>query len=75
MKDQIKEILCDILEIDDFEWSDEKTPGDFDDWDSLKNLRIITALEEEFDLQFTMAEIQEMQTLGKVLEIVAKHRA
>jgi len=72
MKEQVKEILCDILDIDDFEWADQLTPADFDDWDSMKNLRIITALEQEFAVQFSMSQIGEMQTLGKIIDTITE---
>lgn len=72
MKEQVKDILCDILDIDDFEWADQLTPADFDEWDSMKNLRIITALEQEFSIQFSMAQIGDMQTLGKILETITE---
>ena len=72
MKEQVKEILCDILDIDDFEWADQLTPADFDDWDSMKNLRIITALEQEFAIQFSMSQIGDMQTLGKIIDTITE---
>ena len=75
MQDSIKAILIDILDADDFEWDDTLTPADFDSWDSMNNLRIITALEDEFDLTLPMEAIEKMQTLGQIAQAIADNQS
>lgn len=62
----VRHIFCSILN-DEFLGVDvihrEDTPG----WDSLKHVELIFALEDEFDLQFTAAELEELKSEAEVL--------
>jgi len=72
---KIKQIFADILDVKEEAITDTFGPSDADLWDSMNNLRLITALEEEFNIQLTMGEIREMDSFGKVKEVVGRHRA
>ena len=71
---QIKQILVDILDVKEEEITEAFGPNDAALWDSMNNLRLITALEEEFKLRLTMGEIREMDTFAKIKEVVARRR-
>ena len=74
IEEQIKEILADILEIDDEDSiSDEFGPEDVDTWDSLNNLKLITALEEEFKISLTMAQINSMVNFAEIKQVISNH--
>ena len=70
--DQIKEIMVDILEIED-EITDDFGPEASPVWDSMHHLRLITAFEEEFNLKFTMEEIQAMVSFKLIKDIIVRH--
>ena len=72
MENKIRQILTEMLDFDG-DISDNFSPEDSPNWDSMNNLRIITALEETFKIQFTMDEIMSMTDLGKIMKTVAKH--
>lgn len=40
-------------------------------WDSLKHIELVTALEEEFGLEFTLEDMGRMRDFGTVLDTVA----
>ena len=74
IEEQIKEIMADILEIDDEDSiSDEFGPEDVDTWDSLNNLKLITALEEEFKISLTMAQINSMVNFAEIKQVISNH--
>ncbi len=67
------EVVTDIFEIDESEVADQLTPDMVDLWDSLSQLRLVTALEQEFDIKFSMAEIESIDTIGRLKELVRAH--
>ena len=69
---RIKQILTNVLEVKEDEITDSFGPGDADLWDSMNNLHLITALEEEFQIHLTMDEIRQMDTFGRIKEIVER---
>lgn len=72
-EEKIKQIFADILDVKEEKITETFGPNDADMWDSMNNLRLITALEEEFNIQLTMGEIREMDSFGKVKEVVRRH--
>lgn len=73
MENRIKRILIDILDIKEGEITESFGPNDAALWDSLNNLRLVTALEEEFGLQLTMNEIHQMGTFAQIIEVIGRH--
>ena len=47
------------------------TPDDIQQWDSLNHLRLITAIETEFNITLSMKQIQNIQSLRDIQEIVS----
>ena len=73
MESKIVEVVADIFEIDESEVADPLTPDMVDLWDSLCQLRLVTALEQEFDIKFSMEEIESIETVGHIKELVSGH--
>jgi len=53
--------------------TDELSPDNFEGWDSLKNMNLAVALEEEFDISFTDLELTEMMNYSLIKLIVLEH--
>ena len=62
MEEKIKAVLAVILEIEPEGIGSDCGPDSCQNWDSLQNLRIITALEKEFALKFTWPEISSIRS-------------
>lgn len=73
MEDQLKELMADILDVDEAQITNDFAPDSTDNWDSFNNLRLITAIEEEFDIKLSMDEIGKMTNFGAVKEAVSSH--
>lgn len=71
MRETINEILIEILELDDanVELLDREKNAT---WDSIKHLEIIMAIEEEFDIRFTAAEVTAIKNIRDLYEYVEK---
>jgi acyl carrier protein len=71
-QDEIREIVCDILEIDPGEVTDSSRFKEDHDADSLRAIEILAALEKRYDLVIDQAELARMVNLTGVYEVVAE---
>ena len=60
MEDRVKEVIANVLNISAEMITDNSSPDTLDGWDSLKQMNIIIALEEEFDIRFTDVQVADM---------------
>ena len=74
-QDEIREIVCDILEIDPGEVTDTSRFREDHDADSLRAIEILAALEKRYDLVIDQAELARMVNLAGVYEVVAEATA
>ncbi len=66
----LKELMAEIFEVEESEIDDDFNPESTNNWDSLNNLRLITAIETEFNISFTMDEIQSMSDYKTILSLI-----
>ena len=70
MEDKIKDILVEVLEVKKEEITDSFGPENANLWDSMNNLRLITAFEEEFNIKLTMDAINKMVNFKMIKETI-----
>ena len=51
---------------------EETTAADVEGWDSLKHISLIEAIEDEFDIRFTMVEVNGMKNVEEMASIIAE---
>ena len=64
--ERIRMIVSDVLEIDPKRVQEGSQQADFTEWDSLAQLRLVTALEQEFGVRTTMREIAELTSIPAI---------
>ncbi len=69
---KVNEVLADLFELDPSDIRDEWTHEDVVLWDSLQHLRLITALEQEFAIKFSMAEIRSLESIGQIRQTLRR---
>ncbi len=69
IEDKVKTIIADQLEVDGAKLSAETTFEDIDA-DSLDIVELVMALEEEFDLEISDQEIENINTVGDVVKYI-----
>ena len=60
MEEKLKKIMASVFEVSEKEINEETSPDSLDNWDSMRQLNLVSALEEEFDVEFDDEEISEM---------------
>jgi acyl carrier protein len=71
-KRQIKEIVCEILEIEPADVSETSLFKEDHDADSLRAIEILAALERTLDITIDQAELSRMVNLEGVYAVVAE---
>ncbi|MFJ9845034.1 acyl carrier protein [Kitasatospora sp. NPDC101155] len=68
----VKEIVCDILELDEDQVSDTSLFIEDHGADSLRAIEILASLEKEFGITIDQSELSEMVNLERVYQVVAE---
>lgn len=72
MESRIKVVMGNVLNIDSDTIKDDSSPDNIKDWDSIKHMNLIFALEEEFKIQFDDEEIVDSMKYINILNIIKK---
>jgi len=68
---RVCEIASDILQAD---VTPESSPDTVESWDSVQNLNLVLALEEEYGFQFEPEEMDQAKNVGSLARIVSAKR-
>lgn len=64
------DIFKDIFDSDDLQIDTNTTAEDIEEWDSLAHIRIITAIEEKFNIKFSVMEISNLTDVGSIVDAI-----
>jgi acyl carrier protein len=71
--EQIKEVVCEILEIEEDEITDTSLFKEDHDADSLRAIEILAALERTFKVKIPQDELARMVNMKGILEVVDQY--
>lgn len=69
----VENVLAFVLGIDVGAVADNTKPEDVESWDSFNGLILVTELEKNFNVQFSLEEIVEVKKVGDIKEILKRH--
>ena len=69
---QMNQIFRNVFDDEDIELHDETNAEDIEDWDSLEQINLIVAIENEFEMMFDMAEVAELANVGEMVDLILK---
>lgn len=72
IESKVKNILSVVLDVDESIITNESSPETLKAWDSLNHFNIVTALEEEFDINLDDLQIIEMKSYQLICMIVSE---
>lgn len=61
-----------VLGSDDIKLKAEMTADDIEEWDSLKTILLIAAVEESFQIKLPMKEVISAKTVGQWVNLIEK---
>ena len=68
MSDPLIDLFSEILEVDSAKLSDESSPDNTSEWDSLAAMDLVAGIEERFNVELTTKEIMKMSSIGLARE-------
>ncbi|MBR4554332.1 MAG: acyl carrier protein [Ruminococcus sp.] len=68
--DRLEEIFRDVFDDDSITLYEDTTADDIDDWDSIEHITLISAVEKEFKMKFSMGEVSGMKDVGEMVTIL-----
>jgi len=75
LKQKIISIMADIFELDAADIPDNASAGVVENWDSIRHMNLIVALEEEFDVRFNDTDIVDLITIPLIESIIKEMKS
>jgi acyl carrier protein len=72
LPDAVRQIMADILAIDERRIDDGLEMGMVEQWDSANHVRLVLALEEEFGVSFEVSEIETMTSFAEIVSTLER---
>jgi acyl carrier protein len=77
--EEIKELLTnlfrEVFNDDSLVLRPDLTASDVEHWDSLSHIELIVAVERQFKVRFTTAEVTSLKNVGELASLIQKKRA
>lgn len=68
--EKLNEVFREYFDDEEIELKENTTADDIEDWDSLEHINLIVAVENSFDMKFTMGEVTTMKNVGAMVDII-----
>lgn len=68
--ERVNEVFRDVFDDEDITVTDTTTADDIEDWDSLEHINLVTAIESEFSIKFSMGQVVTMKNVGEMVDII-----
>lgn len=73
--DKVRKLASDLFDVPVGQITAESTPATLEDWDSVQQLNLMLALEEEFQVKFDHEDLEHFESIGAVAGQVRKKLA
>lgn len=68
--ERLNEVFKDVFGDDTITVNDETTAAEIDGWDSLRHITLLAAIEDEFDIEFSMGQTVKMKNVGEMVDYI-----
>ena len=69
--DAVQQIFRDNFDDEELVITPETCADDIEDWDSLEQINLLTAIEKKFNIKFKLADVRGLKDVGDLLDLVA----
>jgi len=70
MTDPLIDLFADVLEVEPGDLSDASSPENTPAWTSLAAMRLVSAIEDTYEVELTTREIMTMQSVGDARDVL-----
>jgi len=57
---------------EDITLADETSSADIEEWDSLEQIQLVVAIQDEFHVKFNINEVNAMRNVGEMVDFIMK---
>ena len=68
--EKLNEIFRDVFDDEDLTVEEATTAADVEGWDSLRHITLLAAIEDEFDIEFSMGQTVSMKNVGEMVDYI-----
>jgi acyl carrier protein len=72
---KVASILSQIIKCDLSEINESTSANDIDRWDSLTHVHLVLAVEKEFEIRFSLGELQDLQNVKDMVLMVENKKS
>lgn len=72
---QLQPIFRDVLDNPQLQISRSSSASNVQGWDSLAHINLVSAIEQEFGISFTLSELQELKNVGEMIDLMEQKLA
>jgi acyl carrier protein len=72
VQDRLADTIRDVFDDPTLQINRETTAADVEGWDSLTHINLIVAVEKEFRVRFTTAEVTSLKNVGDLIDAVGR---
>lgn len=70
MENKIKSVMADVFDVSPEEIDENSSADNIENWDSLRHMNLVVALEEEFEIQLNPEDVADMLNFALVCIVV-----
>lgn len=71
---KMQSIFRDIFDKEDLSINRATSADDIAEWDSLAHVTLLQAIQDEFEVDFTIDEITEMKNVGDMIDLIRRKK-
>lgn len=65
-------IIQETLELQELVVTHETSATEVDEWDSMSHIQLIVAIEQKFQVSFTLGELNALRNVGDMIALITK---
>ena len=72
LTDRLYNTMAEIFQVDKSRINNKTSPEDMEEWDSMKHMLLLMAIEEEFEFRFSDEEMTECTNVEEIINVINK---
>ena len=68
----VQDIFRDNFDDEELVITRETSADDIEDWDSLEQINLLTAMEKKFGLKFRLDDVRDLKNVGDLLDLIER---
>ncbi len=69
---KVEGIFRDVFDDEELEITYGTNAEDIEDWDSLEQINLLTAMEQEFKIKFKMEDVRDLENVGDMIALIER---